>query len=187
MSTAEQQLEAIVNPGTRVTFMGESILIRRLTLGPLTRITPYLGPLSYLLEEIFSKPKDAKGKPILTDAEALRISLIALSSSGESVMGVISEVTKKTPADLEEADLMESAEVLAAVMEENLHFFSEENVAKFKSVWGRVKQVGTKFSKSSSNGATAPKTTLSTITPLTTSKDSSPVETVEPSENVLSS
>lgn len=187
MSSAEQQLEAIVNPGTRVTFMGESILIRRLTLGPLTRITPYLGPLSYLLEEIFSKPKDDKGKPMLTDAEALRISLIALSSSGESVMGVISEVTKKTPEQLEEADLMESAEVLAAVMEENLHFFSEENVTKFKSVWGRVKQVGTKFSKNSSNGVTAPKTTLSTTIPLTTSKDSLPAETVELNESVPSS
>lgn len=166
--------------------MGQNVHIRRLTLGPLTRITPYLGPLAYVLEEIFSKPKDAKGKPILTDGEALRISLVAISSSGESVMGVIAEITGKTPTQLEDADIMETAAVLAATMEENLRFFSE-NAEKFKDVWGRIKQVGTKFSKSSSNGATAPKNESSTNTPSTTSNTSSTQETVEPNENALSS
>lgn len=187
MSTPEQQLEAIVNPGQDVKFMGEMVRIRKLTLGPLTRITPHLGPLAYVFEEIFNKPKDEKGRPILTDSEAMRIALIALSTSGVSVMGVLSEITRKTPEQLEEADLMESAEVIAAVMEENLHFFSEENVAKLKNVWGRVKQVGTRFSKSSSNGATAPKSNSSTSIPLTTSNISSEQETVETSESVPSS
>ena len=186
MVSPEQQLEAIVNPGQDVPFMGQNIRVRRLTLGPLTRITPYLGPLAYVFEEIFSKPRDDKGKPILTDAEALRISLVAISSSGDSVMGVISEITGKTPKDLEEADIMESAVLLAAVMEENLRFFSE-NAAKFKDVWGRLKQVGTKFSKSSSNGATAPKSESSTSTPLTTLSTSSTPVTEEPSVNEQSS
>lgn len=186
MSDAEKQLEAIVNPGQDVPFMGETIRVKRLTLGPLTRITPYLGPLAYVFEEIFSKPKDAKGKPILTDAESLRIALVAISSSGDSVMGVISQITGKTTADLEEADIMESAALLAAVMEENLRFFSE-NAEKFKIVWDKFKQVGTRFSKNSSNGATAPKTESSTSTPLTISNISSTQEIAEPSENALSS
>ena len=166
--------------------MGQNVRVRRLTLGPLTRITPYLGPLAYVFEEIFSKPRDDKGRPILTDAEALRISLIAISTSGDSVMGVIAEITGKTPKDLEDADIMESASLLAAVMEENLRFFSE-NAAKFKDVWARLKQVGTKFSKSSSNGAMAPKSESSTSTPLTTSNISLTPETVEPSESEHSS
>lgn len=187
MATPEQQLEAIVNPGQNVKFMGEMIRVRRLTLGPLTRITPHLGPLAYVFEEILNKPQDDKGRPILTGGEMIRIALVALSTSGYSVMGIISEITKKTPEQLEEADVMESAEIVAAVMEENLHFFSEENVAKLKSVWGRVKQAGTKFSKSSFNGATAPKSESSTSTPSTTSSTFSEQETVDPSENVPSS
>jgi len=186
MASPEEQLEAIVNPGQTVLFMGKNIRVKRLTLGPLTRITPYLGPLAYVFEDIFSRPRDDKGKPILTDAEALHISLVAISGSGESVMGVISEITGKTKEELEEADIMESSALLAATMEENLRFFSE-NAAKFKDVWGRLKQVGTKFSKSSSNGATAPKTESSTSTPLTTLNTSLTQETVEVNENEQSS
>ena len=154
--TPEDQLASIVNAGRQVTLMGESFTVKKFTLGPMTRVMPYLGPLAYVFRQLFDRPKDAKGRPIITDAETLELAVTALSISGESVMGVISVVTNKTPQDLEEADLMEAAEVFGAVIEQNAPLFSRENLEKLKGVWAKV-QTGMNSSTNSSNGTTAPK------------------------------
>lgn len=165
--TAESELANIVNAGKRVTLMGETIYVKKFTLGPMTRVMPYLGPLAYVFRQIFEKPKDDQGRPIVTEAEILELAVTALSISGESVMGVLSVVSGKTPEELENADLMESAEVFAAVVQENAPLFSRQSLDRFKGVWAKV-QAGMNFSTNSSNGATGPKKRSSKVTPLTT-------------------
>jgi hypothetical protein len=165
--SAEDQLSQIVNVGQEVSLMGETFRVKKFTLGPMTRVMPYLGPLAYVFRQIFEKPKDDKGRPIISDAEMLELAVTALSISGESVMGVLSVVSGKTQEELEGADLMESAEVFAAVVQQNAPLFSRQSLDRFKGVWAKV-QAGMNSSTSSSNGATAPKKKSLKATPLTT-------------------
>lgn len=149
--SAESELTDIVNAGQEVSLMGETFRVKKFTLGPMTRVMPYLGPLAYVFRQIFEKPKDEKGRPVINDAETLELAITALSISGESVMGVLSVVSGKTPIELEDADLIESAEVFAAVIQQNAPLFSRQSLDKFKGVWGKV-QAGMSFSQFSANG-----------------------------------
>jgi hypothetical protein len=132
------ELQEMVNAPREVKAFGRTYQIKKFTLGPATQALQYIGPLGWVFERLMSLPKDGKGNIAADSASMVRIAVEAVSVSGDSVMGLISVATQEPSEWLEGQDLMEGLEIFAAVLEKNADFFSQENVEKFKALFGRL-------------------------------------------------
>lgn len=140
---AEQQRsesEEIVNAPVIVKAFGREYEIKRFTLGPAFRALEYVGPFGYLLRTVMALPRDAEGKIAVGQNEMIDLAVTAISISGPSALGLISVATNEPPEWLEDKDVFEGVDVLAAVLEKNLDFFSPENIEKVTKVLGGLQR-----------------------------------------------
>jgi hypothetical protein len=140
-ATAQQtESEEIVNTPIPVKAFGKTYQIKRFTLGPAFRALEYVGPFGYLLRTVLALPRDSEGKLAIGQDELIDLAVTAISISGPSVLGLISVATNEPPEWLEDKDVFEGVDVLAAVLEKNLDFFSPENIEKVTKVLGGLQR-----------------------------------------------
>lgn len=139
---AQQQGQAaeIVNFPVPVSAFGKTYQIRRFTLGPAFRALEYVGPFGFLIKNIMALPKDAEGKITASKDEMIELAVTAISISGPSAIGLISVATNEPVEWLEDKDTFEGVEVLAAVLEKNLDFFSPENIERVTKMFGGLQR-----------------------------------------------
>jgi hypothetical protein len=95
----------------------------------------YLGPLQYLVQELTDKNQTP------SPGQLAGLVIGALSISGESVIGLISIATSE-PIEWIGAqdDELGALELLTATVEKNTHFFSRENIEKYKALAARLQR-----------------------------------------------
>lgn len=128
-------LQDLANIPKVVSAFGRTYEIRKFTLGPATRALEYIGPLGFLLRSFAEFPRDDKGK-LIPSADMIQTIVSAISISGDSVMGLISVATSEPKEWLDDQDTIEGLEILAAVVEKNLDFFSQANIDKITQMFG---------------------------------------------------
>lgn len=126
----------IVNLPVPVKAFGKTYQIGRFTLGPAFRALEYVGPFGFLLKTVLAFPKDENGRPALSSDQMIELAVTAISISGPSALGLISVATNEPPEWLEDKDPIDGLEVLAAVLEKNLDFFSPENIERVTKMFG---------------------------------------------------
>lgn len=130
------QGEAIVNTPRLVNAFGKTYEIRRFTLGPAFRAAEYVGPFGFLFKTILRFPRDEKnGQLIISKDEMLELAVTAISISGPSALGLISVATNEPPEWLEDKDIFDGLDILAAVLEKNIDFFTPENMARMTKMF----------------------------------------------------
>lgn len=129
------QGEVIVNTPRLVNAFGKTYEIRRFTLGPAFRAAEYVGPFGYLFKTILRFPRDEKGQLVINHDEMIDLAVTAISISGPSALGLISVATSEPPEWLEDKDIFDGIEILAAVLEKNIDFFTPENMARLTKMF----------------------------------------------------
>lgn len=137
---SENDLQELVNVPVEVKAFGRTYQIKTLTLGQSARALQYIGPFGYLLKAVAAFPRDKKGNIKATSEDMLDLAITALSISGDSVIGLISVATCEPIEWLDEQDPMDGLEILAAVLEKNLDFFSRQRIERAKSLFGKLQQ-----------------------------------------------
>lgn len=130
-ATAPSQGEQIVNTPRLVNAFGKTYEIKQFTLGPAFRAAEYVGPFGYLFKTILRFPRNEKGQPIIKEDEMIDLAVTAISIGGPSALGLISVATNEPPEWLEDKNLFDGVDILVAVIEKNLDFFTPENIARF--------------------------------------------------------
>jgi len=132
------ELQELANIPREVKAFGRTYQIRKFTLGPATQALQYVGALGWVFERLMALPRNAKGEIKADSGALLRVAFEALSVSGDAVMGLISVATQEPTEWLEGQDLMDGLEVFATVLEKNADFFSQENIERFKALFGKL-------------------------------------------------
>jgi hypothetical protein len=134
------QTEEIVNHPKLVNAFGRSYEIRRFTLGPAFRAAEFVAPFGFLFKTIMQFPRetDEKGRLKIkaTEDQFVELAVTAISISGPSAIGLISIATGEPIEWLEDKDPFDGLDVLAAVLEKNLSFFTPENIARVTKMFG---------------------------------------------------
>lgn len=128
------ELQNVANLPVRVKAFGREYEIKKFSIQQLAQAMTYLGPLQYVVQELAT--------PTLQPRSAGQIASVvvgALSISGESVIGLISVATSE-PAEWIGAqdDELAALELLTATVEKNTHFFSPENIERYKVLFSRL-------------------------------------------------
>lgn len=131
-------LREIANVPERVKAFGKEYDVRRFTLRDVAEAVQHLGPLSYVLRWLDAFPKDASGKPILGRGDLIELATRAITMSGDSVIGMLSVITKEPEAWLDEQDPLDGLELLVVGVEKNLDFFSAKNIRRVSELFGRL-------------------------------------------------
>lgn len=150
---AQQQAsttEDIANIPVPVPAFGKTYQIKRFTLGPAFRALEYVGPFGYLLRTILALPRGEDGNFKIDGDRMIDLAVTAISISGPSALGLISVATNEPPEWLEDKDPLEGLDILAAVLEKNLDFFSPENIEKVTKVLGRLQRAALAYGGSTS-------------------------------------
>lgn len=129
------EFQNIANLPIPVKAFGREYQIKKFTIFQLAQAMTYLGPLQYVVQEVADKYKE------LTTGQMVSVVVGALSISGESLIGLISIATSE-PIEWIGAqdDELGALEVITAVVEKNTHFFSPENIERYKVLFGRLQQ-----------------------------------------------
>lgn len=135
----ETSLHELVNAPKLVPAFGKTYEIKKFTLGPATRALEYIGPLGFVLQSFASLPRDKKGN-LIKDESVIQTIISAISISGDSIMGLISVATSEPREWLDDQDTLQGLEILAAVVEKNLDFFSQENIDRIAKMFGGLQQ-----------------------------------------------
>jgi hypothetical protein len=152
-SFAQQQAsttEDIANTPVPVPAFGKTYQIKRFTLGPAFRALEYVGPFGYLLRTILALPRGEDGNFKIDQDRMIDLAVTAISISGPSALGLISVATNEPPEWLEDKDPLEGLDILAAILEKNLDFFSPENIEKVTKVLGRLQRAALAYGGSTS-------------------------------------
>lgn len=144
---AAQQGETseIINDPVHVKAFGKQYEIKRFTLGPAFRALEYVGPFGYLLKAVMNLPRDDQGNVLAGKDEMLDLAITAISISGPSALGLISVATNEPPEWLEDKDPFEGIDILAAVLEKNLDFFSPANIERVTKMFGGLQRATLAF------------------------------------------
>lgn len=130
VSTQQAQTESIANVPTPVKAFGRMYQIKRFSLYQFACSLNYITPLSALLQGLVrSQSADDR-------SEWIPAIVGALSMSGDSMMGLISVATYEPLEWLqhEDRDPFEGIELLSVIVEKNLDFFSEANIARLTAI-----------------------------------------------------
>lgn len=156
-------LREVANTPTRVKAFGREYEVKRFSLRDVAEAVTYLNPLSYVLSWLDAFEKDADGRPLMSKSDMMQVALRAVTISGDSVIGLVSVITKEPVEWVEAQDPMDALEVLVCGVERNMDFFSEKNMRRAKDLFARLGKVlpgrGTTPSGSSSSGGTEQETT----------------------------
>lgn len=130
VSSQQAQTEALANVPTSVKAFGRTYQIKRFSLYQFACSLNYITPLSALLQGLVrSQSADDR-------SEWIPAIVGALSMSGDSMMGLISVATYEPLEWLQEEDKdpFEGIELLSVIVEKNLDFFSEQNIARLTAI-----------------------------------------------------
>lgn len=129
------ELQKVANLPTVVNAFKRKYTIKKFTLGQIAQAVVYVGPLQYAVQQI------ADHKGALSRGQIASIVLAALSQSGYSMIGLISVATTEPAEWIEEQDdPIGAMEILTATVEKNADFFSQENIARVKTMFARLQQ-----------------------------------------------
>lgn len=133
-SQQQAQTEALANVPTPVKAFGRTYQIKRFSLYQFACSLNYITPLSALLQGL------VRAQSTSDRAEMIPAIVGALSMSGDSMMGLISVATYEPLEWLQEEDKdpFEGIELLSVIVEKNLDFFSEENIARLSTIIERL-------------------------------------------------
>jgi len=134
-STADQasELQNLANIPVTVPAFGREYQISRFSIHQLAQAMTYLGPLQYVVQQFADRREG------ISQGEIVSIVLGALSISGESVIGLISVATTEPIEWIgAQKDELAALELLTATIEKNTHFFSQENIERYKALLGRL-------------------------------------------------
>jgi hypothetical protein len=135
VQTEASEIQNVVNLPIPVKAFGQEWEIKKFSIGQIAQAMTYLGPLQYVVQELADKPQP------LSSGQIASVVLAALSISGESIIGLLS-VAISQPAEWIQAqdDELGALRLLTATVEKNTHFFSQENIAEYKELVGRLQQ-----------------------------------------------
>lgn len=136
----QAQTAEIVNAPKIVKAFGREYAIRRFTLGPAFRAAEFVGPFGFLFKTVMKWPRDDKGQFIATEDQMVELAVTAVSISGPSAIGLISVATNEPIEWLEDKDPFDGLEVLSAVLEKNLDFFTPANIEKVTRMFGGLQR-----------------------------------------------
>jgi hypothetical protein len=134
------ETEQMSNPARLVKAFGRTYEIRRFCMAQCFDSVEFVAPFGFVLQNILALPKekytDAQGKEqtrvVATPEQMTQFAITALSISGPSALGLISVATGEPVEWLRMADKdpFDGLEILSAVLEKNLDFFTPENLER---------------------------------------------------------
>jgi hypothetical protein len=130
--SAPSETEQMSNPARLVKAFGKTYEIRRFCMAQCFDSVEFVAPFGFVLQNILALPKDEKGIPIATPEQKTQFAITALSISGPSALGLISVATGE-PVEwlrMEDKNPFDGLEILSAVLEKNLDFFTPENLER---------------------------------------------------------
>lgn len=142
---AQVSTEEIVNTPRIVKAFGKQYEIKRFTLGPAFRAAEFVGPFGFLLKTVMRFPRNEKDQLVITEDEKIELAVTAISISGPSAVGLISVATNEPIEWLEDKDLFDGIDILAAVLEKNLDFFTPENIERVTRMFGGLQRAVLNF------------------------------------------
>lgn len=138
------EAEEIVNAPRIVPAFGKSYEIRRFTLGPAFRAAEFVAPFGFLFKTILNFPRetDDKGRTQIkaTQDQFIELAVTAISISGPSAIGLISIATGEPIEWLEDKDPFDGIEILSALLEKNIDFFTPENIDRVTKMFGGLQR-----------------------------------------------
>ena len=139
-------LHDIANVPETVNAFGRDYHVGRFVLGQMAQALEFVGPVGYLLKWLAEFPV-TNGKIQINPAQAMELTVRLAAISGPSLIGLVSIATREPVEWLEEQeDVMGGLRIFAKVLEKNLDFFTQENIAEatgiFKSLAERIQDVG---------------------------------------------
>jgi hypothetical protein len=155
------QLKEVVNVPEKVEAFGRKYAISRFALGQVCQAFDFAPYIALVIQEATSFSRDDKGNVAPTQAELMAFCGKAVAVCGPAVMGLISIATKEPLEWLEvQDDVVGGIGLFAKVVEKNLDFFTQENLARLKGMFGglasKLNPTGGDSSTTLSSEATAP-------------------------------
>lgn len=140
----------IINTPRLVKAFGKEYKIARFTLGPAFRALEFVGPFGFLLKNVMALPRDEQGQFSISQDQMIELAVTAVSISGPSALGLISVATNEPVEWLEDKDPFDGVEVLSAVLEKNLDFFTPANIERLTKMFGGLQRAMLAFGGSTS-------------------------------------
>jgi hypothetical protein len=139
-SVPQTDTEEIVNAPRLVKAFGKEYPIGRFTLGPAFRAAEFVAPFGFLFKTILNFPRDAQGQLEASQDQFIELAVTAISISGPSAIGLISIATGEPIEWLEDKDPFDGLDILSAVLEKNLDFFTPENIERVTKMFGGLQR-----------------------------------------------
>lgn len=127
MDNSANGLAGVVNLPTTVHAFGKSYDIKQLSIGQAFAASAHIARVTLVFGAV------PEIQQLQTFGERLSGVLQVISSSEESVVGLLSVVTGESEDFIKQQNSMEALEVFAVVIEKNLPLFSPENLTRIKT------------------------------------------------------
>jgi hypothetical protein len=151
------ETEQMSNPPRLVSAFGKAYEIRRFSMAQVFDSVEFVAPFGFVLQNIMALPKEKyidekdgkeKVRVVATPEQMTQFAVTALSISGPSALGLISVATGEPVEWLRMPDKnpFDGLEILSAVLEKNLDFFTPENIGKLTKLLNGLSSATLAFS-----------------------------------------